>query len=155
MLLLTILKCFLFILVLPFRAIWLTYHLFRDPLHVLRVAHSHLREATKARSSRWRSTRRKWLVDHPECVACGSRKWLQVHHLIPYETDPSLELEFSNLITLCERVGGRECHRILGHGGSYNRWVPKVKEFAARVRNHPEQRKKLEQEAKDASQSIH
>ena len=53
------------------------------------------------------------------CIACGSEKHLQVHHIKPFHLHPELELEPSNLIVLC--MDTNECHLKLGHGGSFKR----------------------------------
>lgn len=43
--------------------------------------------------------------DEYACADCNSHLNLHVHHVIPVSHDPSLEFDFSNLITLC-----RDCH---------------------------------------------
>lgn len=62
------------------------------------------------RSPQWRSVRATYLKSHPDCAACGTTDDLEVHHIKPYHEHPELELEPSNLITLC-----REHHLRLGH----------------------------------------
>lgn len=62
------------------------------------------------RSSSWASVRRKFVESNPNCVACGSTEKLNVHHVKPFHAHPELELEPSNLITLC-----REHHFRIGH----------------------------------------
>ena len=69
------------------------------------------------RSSEWRRVRDKFVENHPDCVVCGSRKNIQVHHVIPFCVDPSKELEVSNLATMCSR-----CHLLIGHGGWFQRY---------------------------------
>lgn len=74
----------------------------------------------RRRSSKWRKVRRKFLEINPRCESCGGIKKLEVHHVIPYHVDPSLELEFSNLMTLCRRKKyGISCHLLVGHKGNY------------------------------------
>lgn len=74
-----------------------------------------IREAAKIfgsqRSPLWRKARAQHLKEHPECAVCG-RKDIQmnVHHIKPFSVNPLLELEPSNLITLC-----REHHWFIGH----------------------------------------
>lgn len=77
-------------------------------------------KATKGqkRSSRWPGVRKRYLECFPECAVCGSREKLEVHHLTPFHEAPHLELEFSNLITLCESRPWY-CHLIFGHLGDY------------------------------------
>jgi hypothetical protein len=70
------------------------------------------------RSGQWTAVRNRFVEKHPECAACGSRSNLNVHHVVPFHVDPSLELEDSNLITLCagsEANGQHNCHFRIGH----------------------------------------
>ena len=62
------------------------------------------------RSPRWGKVRRLFLRDNPVCAVCGTGNDLDVHHLIPLSRAPSLELENTNLITLC-----RPHHFLCGH----------------------------------------
>lgn len=75
------------------------------------------------RSSKWRGVRGEHLIVNPYCAVCESKKKLEVHHLVPFHVDPSLELVPSNLATLCEhgRFKGINCHLLIGHLGSYRR----------------------------------
>jgi hypothetical protein len=57
---------------------------------------------------------------------------LQVHHIVPFSVAPDLELEVSNLLTLC--MGDFDCHLRLGHGGSFRCYNPRVIEDAAEFR---------------------
>jgi hypothetical protein len=79
------------------------------------------------RSGQWPRVRKEYLKEHPECEATGSREKLEVHHVVPYSVDPSLELEFSNLITLTRKNG---IHLIVGHLGSFQSYNDKVREDA-------------------------
>ena len=57
---------------------------------------------------------------------------LEVHHIVPYHKNPNLELDSSNLITLCESKSyGIVCHRSVGHIGDYKKTNPNVVEDAA------------------------
>lgn len=62
------------------------------------------------RSVEWHSVRNRFVAEHPVCEACGSTDQLNVHHVEPFHTNPELELQPSNLITLC-----REHHFRVGH----------------------------------------
>lgn len=84
----------------------------------------------KTRSPRWDSVRKTFIQTHPFCEACGSLKKLQVHHILPFHLHPELELDISNLITLC--MDKNECHLEIGHGGSFKSFNPYVKSFAQR-----------------------
>lgn len=80
---------------------------------------------TKERSSHWPAVMRKFLKSNPVCAACGSKKKLNVHHKKPFHLFPELELDESNLITLCMDPD-MECHIKLGHGGDFKAYNPKV-----------------------------
>ena len=87
------------------------------------------------RSSKWRSVRDEYVKQHPRCEACGSTWGLNVHHVQPFASNPELELDEGNLITLC-----REHHFRIGHdpdgprGFARPSWLlsnPNVREDAA------------------------
>lgn len=62
------------------------------------------------RSGKWTTVRNRFVRDNPFCEACGSDQDLNVHHVEPFHEHPELELDPSNLITLC-----REHHFRIGH----------------------------------------
>jgi hypothetical protein len=74
--------------------------------------------STYPRSPEWDRVKRRFKKTHPTCAVCGSRKRLTVHHIIPYHLRQELELEESNLITLCEEG----CHFLIGHWKSWKSW---------------------------------
>jgi hypothetical protein len=90
------------------------------------------REAVKAarRSTGWSAVRKKHLADNPRCAACGTNKMLQVHHIKPFKEQPELELDPSNLITLCLI---KDCHVDIGHGGHYKFYCSDVLVICASV----------------------
>ena len=90
------------------------------------------RDKVRNRSSGWEAVRDAHLAASPACVACGGVHMLQVHHIVPFSTAPDLELEPSNLITLC--MGEFDCHLRLGHGGSFRHYNPLVVEDATEFR---------------------
>lgn len=72
------------------------------------------------RSSKWPRIRAIFLRINPACAACGGKKKVEVHHKKPFHLAPELELEFTNLITLCEaKKWGINCHLAIGHRGNY------------------------------------
>lgn len=74
------------------------------------------------RDSQWSKVRKKHLKKQPYCQVCGSDKKLEVHHIIPFHVAPDLELEPSNLMTLCENGKyGITCHQLIGHLGNYRK----------------------------------
>lgn len=66
-----------------------------------------------ARSPRWPAVRGAHLKRNPTCAACGTKDKLEVHHIHPFHLFPNLELDPSNLLTLCETGGN--CHLMIGH----------------------------------------
>jgi len=86
------------------------------------------------RSSRWPSVRDKFLKGK-SCSACGTKKKLEAHHIIPLAHGGEELLE-SNLIALC-----RNCHYYLGHlqdWTSYNCEVIKdAEEYMIKRENRP------------------
>jgi len=74
------------------------------------------------RSSQWRRVRAEHLKENPCCAACGRKDNLHVHHIVPYHLNPDLELEPSNLITLC----GKYCHFVFGHLMDWKSWNENV-----------------------------
>jgi hypothetical protein len=57
-------------------------------------------------------------MHHPACEACGTTAELNVHHIKPFHIYPELELDHTNLITLC-----RVHHFTIGHD-SDGPWKP-------------------------------
>jgi 5-methylcytosine-specific restriction endonuclease McrA len=82
------------------------------------------------RSSGWPRVEKEHLILQPVCAGCGSKKCLQVHHKKPFHLHPELELEQSNLITLCEN-GVANCHLNVGHLGDWKAYNPSVLADAA------------------------
>ena len=76
------------------------------------------------RSKHWRKTRKNHVFAHPECAACGTDNDPEVHHIKDFSTYPELELEPTNLITLC----GKRCHILFGHLLSWKSINPTVVE---------------------------
>ena len=66
-------------------------------------------------SSTWKHKRAEILKrDHKQCVICGNKSHLQVHHIYSLDVKPCLKLENNNLITLCD-----SCHHN-AHNGVYS-----------------------------------
>jgi hypothetical protein len=55
--------------------------------------------------------------------------------MLPFHLDPQLELDQTNLITLC--MGTKECHLVIGHGGDFHHYNPNVLGDAQTVLNDP------------------
>ncbi len=82
------------------------------------------------RSNGWPRVERHHLKLFPWCAWCGTRSMLQVHHVIPFHVDRTLELEESNLLTLC--MSDLKCHLKEGHDGNWHRWNPDIRAKAAK-----------------------
>jgi hypothetical protein len=88
------------------------------------------------RSDKWPTVRRHYLAEHPACAWCGSTKnKRQVHHQRPFFDFPALELDHTNLLTLCEHPGKCEAHLHVGHDNSFKTYNPNV---ASDCLNHHE-----------------
>lgn len=98
----------------------------KKELHLTEVRDAHAKIA-KERSPKWPSVEKKHLKRQPTCAACGGNMNLNVHHKKPFHLFPELELEPTNLITLC-MDGDKDCHIKLGHGGSFKAYNPNVEE---------------------------
>ena len=90
------------------------------------------------RSPRWDDVRDDHVKKHPTCAACGSTTRLQVHHIKPFHLFRELELDPTNLLTLCEQ-SDTKCHLRVGHHGSWKKYNENVVQdaaaaFAARVK---------------------
>jgi hypothetical protein len=70
------------------------------------------------RSPGWSAIRKKHLLENGFCAACGKTKNLEVHHIKPVHLFPDLELELSNLVTLC----ADPCHIVFGHFMDFKKW---------------------------------
>lgn len=92
------------------------------------------------RSPEWPAVRKAFLEKHPVCAACGKTKLigLQVHHKKPFHLFPDLELEPSNLMTLCDDP---QCHLLIGHLDNFKSYNPTAETDAAiwldKRRNRP------------------
>ncbi|NBP02437.1 MAG: HNH endonuclease [Proteobacteria bacterium] len=77
------------------------------------------------RSNKWPEVRKAHLLSQPTCAACGRYSNLQVHHIQPFHIHRELELEPTNLITLCES-SNTKCHLEIGHLGNWHNFNPNV-----------------------------
>lgn len=74
-----------------------------------------------SRSPKWYIVRHKHLLKQNFCQACGTKRRLQVHHIVPFSVDASKELDENNLITLC-----KSCHLVFGHLMDWRSWNTEV-----------------------------
>lgn len=100
------------------------------------------------RSPEWSTVRNDFIESGNDfCAACGKKaSWklgLQVHHIIPFSVNHKLELESSNLITLCDKH-----HLWMGHLGYFQSWNPTVVEdcelMLRKILNRPTKKKERE-----------
>ena len=82
----------------------------------------------KLRSPEWPKVEHKHLQEESVCQYCGSTAKLQVHHCLPFHLHPELELDDTNLITLCEEGNELNCHLIHGHLGNWKSFNPNVRQ---------------------------
>ena len=75
------------------------------------------------RSPRWNELQAAHLKKEPVCQVCGGKSKLNVHHKKPFHLFRELELEPTNLVTLCN---ARRCHITFGHGGDFKAYNPHV-----------------------------
>ena len=76
----------------------------------------------------WEEFVRKYWEKHPNekyCHACGERRRVELHHIIPRHIAPDRIFDESNLIPLC-----RCCHFRLGHLCDWDTYNPHVVEDA-------------------------
>ncbi|HEY0755627.1 MAG TPA: HNH endonuclease [Ktedonobacteraceae bacterium] len=100
--------------------------------HGLAVARMYGREQ---RSPQWSRVAHEHLLHEPACVVCGYKgRGLQVHHIKPFHLHPELELDPTNLITLCE-INGREHHLLIGHLDDWTSYNPIVRDDTHRYHN--------------------
>lgn len=74
------------------------------------------------RSPKWRQTKKAFAKFSPKICPCGSKKRIQLHHVIPFHIAPELELDFSNLIWLCSK-----CHLLIAHLRFFPSWNEDVR----------------------------
>ena len=79
------------------------------------------------RSKGWRKVRKAHILLNPRCAVCGGKRGLEVHHKEDFSTNPELELDPDNLLTLCRP---KRCHLLFGHLNSWKSINPTVVEDA-------------------------
>lgn len=87
----------------------------------------------KKRSPHWPAVRKKHLEQFPNCAVCGGTDGCEVHHIKEFHNYPELELEPTNLITLCEANKTFSHHLHIGHLGNYKVNNPNVVEDATYI----------------------
>jgi hypothetical protein len=101
------------------------------------------RDWSQKRSKDWPKVRQAHLKEFPVCAVCGCNVDVEVHHIKPFHIAPELELEPSNLISLCEtKKYGVNCHLFFGHLGNYKTENLHLLEDVKRWQKRFEERKK-------------
>jgi hypothetical protein len=105
--------------------------------------HSHIREVGKThlRSPKWRTVRNNFLKENAVCACCGSDQDIQVHHVKPFHLYEELELDPTNLISLC--MSKEECHLRVGHADSFKCYNPNVRIDAEKMKTLNEEGRSL------------
>jgi 5-methylcytosine-specific restriction endonuclease McrA len=96
---------------------------------VIAIAISGLAMATD-RLPQWGHVRSHHLSIEPACAWCRTTNRLEVHHILPVNRAPELELVETNLITLCETTN--RCHFTRGHLGNWNNFNPSIRKQCTR-----------------------
>ena len=81
------------------------------------------------RSPKWNAVRKAHLEKHKTCEVCGGDDNVEVHHVLPVHLYPELELDVTNLLSLCNGAGGG-CHLRMGHLGSWKAFNPSIRQDA-------------------------
>lgn len=88
------------------------------------------------RSSKWPALRAAHLKVQPECQFCGADEEIEVHHVVPVFRCAEMELDSTNLISMC-----RPCHYAVGHLSSWQSFNVTVREdcrkWQIRRKNRP------------------
>ena len=105
----------------------------------------------KRRSPFWPRLEKKYLLNNSKCAFCGCTSNLNVHHKKPFYLYPELELDESNLITLC--MGKNECHLKIGHGNNFKYYFSNIDKALIDYNNHQKTLEEIIILSKD--QSLH
>jgi len=68
---------------------------------------------------------------NPSCEACGTKKSIHIHHIVPVHINPMLAGSESNFIALCKKH-----HLAVGHGRSWKSYVPNVCEISLKIKSN-------------------
>jgi 5-methylcytosine-specific restriction enzyme A len=98
------------------------------------------------RSSHWPKVEKDFLSKNPTCAICSSSNRLNVHHKKPFHLHPELELDETNLITLC--MSDKECHLMIGHGDDFKAYNPNIEADAKKLHKDISKFATVEAEAK-------
>jgi hypothetical protein len=91
----------------------------------LRVEYDYLKAVGVRQYRRWRRLRNDVVKQAKCCMACGYKKELEAHHILPRHIKPELALTWNNLVVLC-----RDCHFHLGHWCNFKNYNPEIVKLA-------------------------
>lgn len=113
----------------PSPAGWINWPKFIEVCRKLFKLGDYARNFGSVRSSQWPAVRAAHILKEPFCQLCGGTTSLQVHHIRPFHIHPELELDDSNLITLCTGNNTINCHVRFGHADNFRtKWNPNIRE---------------------------
>ena len=79
------------------------------------------------RNPKWPSFRRIYLKS--SCEICGKKWFLELHHILPFNLFPQLELRPENTVTLCRRH-----HFELAHFFNFKKYNPEIKNWIKKIK---------------------
>lgn len=92
-----------------------------------------------ALSWKWSKFLEEYWEKYPkECSICGTRRRVELHHIVPRHIAPDRIFDESNVIALC-----RSCHLRWGHLGDWDMWNPYIVDDAYRLSGLMRDRKRL------------
>ncbi len=98
---------------------------------IARAAH-----ADRPRDAHWDRAAAKHLLTHNRCEnplcrakleVVDGRRNLEIHHVLPFEYFPELEMDESNWVVLCRAP--HDCHRLLGHLSDFKAYNPLLRKM--------------------------
>ena len=96
--------------------------------HVLNI----LASDNSTLNGRWRKLRNKYVKEKGNvCECCSYTKNIEVHHIVPRHVNPTLTLDWFNLIALCD-----DCHFHIGHYSNYKNYNPTIFEDAYFIKDN-------------------
>ncbi len=82
----------------------------------------------------WQKCKREFFKIVPrECVLCGYKKNVHLHHVLPRHLYPQFAVDHTNLIALC-----KDCHFHSGHGNNYRNYNKNIRDVAFYANEHTE-----------------
>lgn len=100
------------------------------------VAHLKFGSASR-RSPLWEKCKRDFAAIYPKrCAVCGKTK-VQLHHKQAFHAHPELELDFLNLVWLCEGAFTQNHHLNVGHLGDFKSINDEIDHWVEKINHRP------------------